>query len=331
MKYFLDLAGFNQRQLDGLLTLARELDESADPQTLAGRVVTLLLMNRSFHTVSTFKAAMARLGGTCIALEPDGGLETRNEVPMTGTSHHAYEVLQALGGYSDVIGIRAHGPCNNLASDLREELFRGFAESCPRPLINLGSAVHQPCQGLADLKTLQDLQIPSRGGRFVLSWVYDIEARPLAAAATALQLAAARGMRVSVLAPDGYRLPGPLVEKARQSASDAGGSVIECDDRAAAMDAAHVVYGASWPLTEAYGDVDADMRRRAQLKDWCVDERWFANAQEICYYMQSLPLRREVSVTGDVLEGPRGAVTRQAGNRVPVQMAILHRMMAERQ
>ena len=330
MKYFLDLSGFNERQIDGLLTLARELDAAGDPQALAGRVITLLLMNRSFHTVATFKAAMARLGGSCIVLEPEGGLDIRNEVAMTDTRHHAYEVLQTLGGYSDVIGIRAHGPCNNLASDLREELFRGFAANCPRPLINLGSAVHHPCQGLADLKTLQDLEVPARGGRFVLSWVYDVEARPIASAATALELAAARGMRVSVLAPEGYRLPGPLIEKARQAASIAGGSVIECDERAAAMDAAHVVYGASWPLTETYGDVEADRRRREQLKDWCVEERWFETAQEICYYMQTLPLRREVSVTGDVLEGPRGAVTRQARNRVPVQMAILQRMMLER-
>ena len=169
MKYFLDLSGFNERQIDGLLTLARELDAAGDPQALAGRVITLLLMNRSFHTVATFKAAMARLGGSCIVLEPEGGLDIRNEVAMTDTRHHAYEVLQTLGGYSDVIGIRAHGPCNNLASDLREELFRGFAANCPRPLINLGSAVHHPCQGLADLKTLQDLEVPARGGRFVLS------------------------------------------------------------------------------------------------------------------------------------------------------------------
>ncbi|NND60899.1 MAG: hypothetical protein HKN49_11595 [Gammaproteobacteria bacterium] len=327
MKYFLDLAGFNQRQLGDLLTLARQLETNANPQALAGRVIALLLMNRSFHTVSTFQAAMARLGGQCIVLHPENGLEIEPDKPMRGRQHHAYEVLQALGGYCDVIGIRSHGDCNDLAADMSEALFRGYAKNCPTPLINLGSAVHHPCQGLADLKTLEDLEVPGRGGRFVLSWVYDTEPRPIAAAATALEVAASRGMRVSVLAPDGYRLPAPMLEKARKTATISGGSVIEASDREAAMDAAHVVYGASWPLTAPYGDRKADMQRRAELTDWCIAEPWFKPAQETCAYMQTLPLRREVSVTGDVLEGPRGAVTRQARNRVPVQMAILHRMM----
>ena len=37
----------------------------------------------------------------------------------------------------------------------------------PRPLINLESAVNHPCQALADWKTLDDLGVPERGGRFV--------------------------------------------------------------------------------------------------------------------------------------------------------------------
>lgn len=330
MKYFLDLAGFNARQLDDLLSLARRLEERPDPTLLTGRILTLLLMDQSFHTVASFQAAMARLGGQCIALAPPGGLETESEVPMLDSRHHAREVLDALGGYSDVIGIRAHGPCDDLAADLREELFRAFAKACPTPLINLGSAVHHPCQGLADMKTLEEIEAPGRGGRLALTWVYDTEPRPLAAAATALHLAAARGMRVAVHAPPGYQLPRPLIEKARAVASVAGGSVVIADERDKAMDAAHVVYGASWSLIDRYGDREADARRRPALADWCVAEPWFNTAQETCRYMQCLPLRREVSVTGDVLDGPRSAVAIQARNRVPVQMAILHRMMLGR-
>lgn len=330
MKYFLDLAGFNDRQITGLLSLALKLETQPDSSALAGRIVTLLLMDRSFHTVSSFQAAMSRLGGQCIVLEPQQGLETEAEAPMTSRRHHAHEVLHTLGSYSDAIGIRAHGPCNDLKADLNEALFRRFAALCPKPLINLGSAIHHPCQGLADRKTMDDLGIPGRGGRFVLTWVYDTEPQPLAAAATALHVAASRGMRISVHAPPGYQLPAPLVQKTRAVATEAGGSVIETDERAAATEAAHIVYGASWATTEHYGDTASDAEQRSRLADWCVDERWFNNSQETCQYMQTLPLRREVSVTADVLEGPRSAVVRQAANRVPVQMAILHRMIAGR-
>lgn len=330
MKYFLDLSGFNAGQLADLLALARQLEQKPQSQALAGRIVTLLLMDRSFHSVASFKAATSRLGAQCIVLDPEGGLETDPEAPMKQRRHHAHETLQTLGSYSDVIGIRAHGPCNNLESDLREQLFRQFAKACPKPLINLGSAIHHPCQGLADLKTLEDLEIPGRGGRFVLTWVNDTETRPLAAATTAMQMAVSRGMRVSVLAPKGFELPQPMIAKARTAATEAGGSLIETDQREAAMDGAHVVYGASWSCTSDYGNKQTDAALRAELADWCVDERWFTPAQETCQYMQTLPLRREVSVTADVLEGPRSAVIRQAANRVPIQMAILYRMVLGR-
>ena len=120
------------------------------------------------------------------------------------------------------------------------------------------------------------------------------------------------------------------VAKARATATEAGGSIIETDDRDAATDAAHVIYGASWGATEDYGNVERDAGLRSDLTDWMVDELWFAKSQETCQYMQTLPLRREISVTADVLEGPRSAVVRQAANRVPIQMAILHRMILGR-
>ncbi|NNF67953.1 MAG: hypothetical protein HKM98_10630, partial [Gammaproteobacteria bacterium] len=127
MKYFLDLSGFNASQIDNLLRLARKLENEPEPTKLAGHIVTLLLMDRSFHTVASFQAAMSKLGGECIVLTPQEVLETLGDKPMLGTRHHAQETLGAIGSYSDVIGIRAHGPCDNLASDLRENLFREFA------------------------------------------------------------------------------------------------------------------------------------------------------------------------------------------------------------
>ena len=70
------------------------------------------------------------------------------------------------------------------------------------------------------------------------------------------------------------------------------------------------------------------MRLRAELEDWCVRESWFKNARADASFMHCLPVRRNVAVTDEVLDGPRAAVRREAYNRMPVQMAVLHRMMA---
>src|SRR5690606_40802946 len=66
---------------------------------------------------------------------------------------------------------------------------------------------------------------------------------------------------------------------------------------------------------------------RRQLSDWQVDESWFAEARPEAKFMHCLPVRRNVAVSDALLDGPRSAVLREAYNRMPAQMAVLHRQI----
>jgi N-acetylornithine carbamoyltransferase len=189
------------------------------------------------------------------------------------------------------------------------------------------SAMNHPCQSLADWKTMDDLGIPANGGKFVLSWAYHPKALPLAVPAATLHMAAKRGMDVTVLRPEGFELPAPLMEKAAAAADAAGGSVTETSVRTEAMQDAHVIYAKSWSSTHHYGDRLADQKLREELLDWCVDEPWFANAKEDCRFMHCLPVRRGVVVADEILDGPRSVVIHEARNRMLAQMAVLHQML----
>ncbi len=200
-------------------------------------------------------------------------------------------------------------------------------ELCDKPLINLESAMNHPCQALADWRTMDELRVPTRA-KFVLSWVYHPKALPLAVPAATVHMAAMRGMEVVVLRPDGFALPPQIMAEARLAAAGAGGSVTETSDRAAALAGANVLYAKEWGTTTYYGDTEADSRLRADLSDWCVRERWFAGASPDAKLMHCLPVRRNVAVADEVLDGPRAVVKREAFNRLAVQMAVLHRMLA---
>jgi ornithine carbamoyltransferase len=104
--------------------------------------------------------------------------------------------------------------------------------------------------------------------------------------------------------------------------------VRETDDRAEALKGAHVVYAKEWGSTTHYGDAAADAALRAGLEDWCVREGWFAAADPGCKFMHCLPVRRNVAVADEVLDGPRSIVLREAHNRLPAQMAVLHRLLS---
>ena len=335
MKTFNDLADFNNDEIHALLELANRLDERPEPQALQGKVLSLLFLSPSLRTLASFQAAMTRLGGGSFVISPDmsiHGLESRPGIVMDGAAaEHINEAVPVIASYGDAIGIRAFAERKDLELDLSESEFRALTGLIDTPWINMESAMNHPCQNLADWKTMDDLSVPANGGKFVLSWAYHPKALPLAVPASTLYTAARRGMDVTVLQPEGFELPEPVMHRAKAAAEAAGGSVQESDDRTEAMQGAHIVYAKSWSSTRHYGDKLNDQKLREEHIDWCVDEPWFDNAQHDCRFMHCLPVRRGVVVSEPVLDGPRSVVIHEARNRMVAQMAVLHQMLGGQQ
>jgi N-acetylornithine carbamoyltransferase len=253
--------------------------------------------------------------------------ETRDGAVMTGAAaEHIREGLPVLASYCDALGIRAFAAGEDLEDDLADKRFNAMAALVDRPLINLESAVNHPCQALADWKTLDEL--PGDGRRkFVLSWVWHPKALPLAVPAATVHMAAMRGMDVVVLRPEGFALPDAIMDKARRAAAHSGGTVTETADRAEALAGAHVVYAKEWGSTRNYGDELADQAQRRSLKHWCLRNDWLERVADDCRVMHCLPVRRNSAIADEVLDGPRSIVLRQAYNRMPAQMAVLHKLL----
>jgi N-acetylornithine carbamoyltransferase len=331
MKSFNDLADFANEEIAALLELAGRLDEHPEPGALRGKVLSLLFLSPSLRTLASFQAAMTRLGGGSFVISPEmsiHGLESRPGIVMDGAAaEHIREAVPVIASYGDAIGIRAFAERKNLEHDMAETEFAALTDLIDTPYINMESAMNHPCQSLADWKTLDDLGTPVNGGKFVLSWAYHPKALPLAVPASTLHMAAKRGMDVTVLRPEGFELPGQVMQKAVAAAESSGGSVRETDDRTEAMENAHIIYAKSWSSTQHYGDKLGDQKLREDLIDWCVDEPWFDNARDDCRFMHCLPVRRGVVVSERVLDGPRSVVIAEARNRMLAQMAVLHQML----
>jgi N-acetylornithine carbamoyltransferase len=331
MQRFNDLADFSFEEVTSLLELAARLDREPEPRALDGKVLALLFLNPSLRTMSSFQAAMIRLGGGAFVISPDmsiHGLETRPGIVMDGAAaEHIREAVPVIASYGDAMGIRAFAQRRSLADDLADKEFEELVAFTGKPVINMESAINHPCQSLADWKTMDDLMIPRQGGRFVLSWAYHPRALPLAVPAATVHMAAMRGMDVVVNRPPGFELPDSVMQKAREAATLSGGQVIETTDRREAMEGAHVIYAKSWTSTQHYGDQLGDQKLREQFVSWCVDEPWFANARPDCKFMHCLPVRRGVVVADRILDGPRSVVIQEARNRMVVQMAVLYRML----
>ena len=331
MKELHDLADLRVDEVEALLALANRLERNPEPTALQGKVLALLFLSPSLRTLASFQAAMTRLGGGSFVISPDmsiHGLETRSGIVMDGTAaEHIREAVPVIASYADAIGIRAFAARENLDNDISDKEFNALRALCSIPKINMESAINHPCQSLADWKTMDDLDVPRRGGKFVLSWAYHPRALPLAVPSATVHMAAMRGMDVTVLRPDGFALPEQIMHKAKQAAAAAGGSVTETTERSEALEGAHIIYAKSWSSTRHYGNRPAEEKLRHGLEDWCVDDPWFDTAQPDCRFMHCLPVRRGVVVADRVLDGPRSVVIHEARNRMFAQMAVLYDML----
>jgi len=331
MLEFNDLADCSAEQIETLLALARRLDTQPEPRALEGKVLALLFLSPSLRTLTSFQAAMVRLGGGSFVISPDmsiHGLETRGGIVMDGVAaEHIKEAVPVIDSYGDALGIRAFAKRRNIDEDLADNEFKALANLADGPVINMESAINHPCQSLADWKTLDDLGVPKQGGRFVLSWAYHPRRLPLAVPSATVHMAAMRGMDVVVHRPPGFELPPAIMDKAQRAAAESGGSVSETDDRNEATEGADIIYAKSWSSTAHYGDEQLDQKLREEHLPWCVDESWFDNAKPESRFMHCLPVRRGVVVTDQVLDGARSVVIAEARNRMVVQMAVLHQLM----
>ncbi len=332
MDFFNDLADFSTAEIRELITLACRLDEKPEPRALDGKVLSLLFLSPSLRTLVSFQSAMVRMGGGTFVVSPDmsiHGLESRSGIVMDGVAaEHIHEAVPVIASYGDAIGIRAFARRENLDDDLADREFRELIALADTPYINMESAINHPCQSLADWKTMDDLGLPANGGKFVQSWTWHPQPMPLAVPAATVQMAAMRGMDVTVLRPEGFELPDTIMDKARQAAAMSGGSVTETDDRADAMKDGQVIYVNSWSSARHYANKRAEDKFKLELRDWCVDEPWFENAASDCRFMHCLPVRRGVTVTDRILDGSRSVVVAEARNRMLVQMAVLHQMLS---
>lgn len=331
MSGFYHLSELTTQQIETLVVRALHLRAGASPRRFDGKALGLLFFNPSLRTQASFQRAAAKLGLDLVQLQGGAGgvwgIEFEDGAVMDGANaEHVREAAPVLGRFVDVLCVRAFAGIKSLDTDLRDALMNGFRRHAGIPVVNMESALWHPCQALADWATLDQYEIP-RKAKFVLTWAWHPKPLPHAVPNSTLTMAAQRGMEVVLLRPRGYDLHPSVVDEARKLAHASGGSLTITDDREAALKGASAVYAKSWASLETWGDLDAETKLRAPLRDWCVSADWMRQTDR-ARFLHCLPVRRNVVVRDEVLDGPWSVVVDQAENRLHAQTALLESVFA---
>jgi N-succinyl-L-ornithine transcarbamylase len=312
MKHFLsldDVTDLNQLISSGI---AAKRDPFADNGLGKNKTIGLLFFNSSLRTrISTQKAAQ-NLGLNVITMNvgQDGwGLEMEEGVIMNGDkAEHVKEAAAVIGSYCDIIGIRSFAGLQDREKDYSEIIFQQFTKYAQVPIINLESATRHPLQSLADCITIEEFKLKQRP-KVVLTWLPHFKALPQAVANSFCEWMNPMDVEFVITHPEGYDLAPQFVGK---------GQVIYDQDKA--LEGADFVYGKNWSSYSQYGQV------LTSDPSWMITEAKMALTDN-GKFMHCLPVRRNMKVADEVLDGPRSLVIEQAANREWSAQAALREVL----
>ena len=325
--HLLNTIGMSREQLDQLIESALRFKRGDDARNRsAGKSVALVFFNPSLRTRASMQVGIYELGGNAVVLEPGGTswtLEHREGAVMdSDKTEHVAEFVRVLERYCVAIGVRTFAALKDWQEERIDPVLNAFARYASVPIINLESAMHHPCQSLADMLTIRE-KLGAGRKRVVLTWAWHPKPLPMAVPNSFALAAAQMGHDLVIAHPEGYELDEELMETSRQIAVAAGGSLEITNDIDAAFSGAEVIYAKSWGAKQFYGNTEQDIATRAQYRrKWIVDEEKMARTDN-AIFMHCLPVRRNVIVTDGVIDSAASVVIDEAENRLHVQKAIM--------
>ena len=291
----------------------------ADKALGANKRIGLLFLNPSLRTRLSTQVAAQQLGMEPIVFNVDKegwALEFIEGAIMNGTTvEHIKDAAPVLGNYFDILCIRTFPGLVNKEEDYNEKIINQFIKYAGIPIVSLESATLHPLQSLTDIITIQESMAANpifinKKPKIVLTWAPHIKPIPQCVANSFSEWVNAWGAADFVIThPKGHELSTEFTK---------GASIT--NDQEAALKEADFVYVKNWSCYEQYGKI------------LCEDAQWMMNNNKLALtnnakVMHCLPVRRNVELSDEILDGPNSLVTKEAANRVWAAQAVLSEIL----
>ena len=295
--------------------LAYKANPLMDKNLGANKRIGLLFLNPSLRTRLSTQIAAQNLGMEAIVFNVDKegwALEFTEGAIMNGTTvEHIKDAAPILGNYFDILCIRTFPSLQNREDDYAEKIIHQFIKYAAIPVISLESATLHPLQSLTDLITINEsmadnMHLNNKKPKIVLTWAPHIKPIPQCVANSFSEWMTAWGEADFVIThPAGYELSEQYTH---------GATITQNQEEA--LKEADFVYVKNWSSFKDYGKVV------------CTDANWMLTNQKLAHtnnakVMHCLPVRRNVELSDEILDGANSLVTKEASNRVWAAQAVL--------
>jgi N-succinyl-L-ornithine transcarbamylase len=314
MKNFLSVSDVSDLTALADKALAYKKNPFNDKELGVGKTLGMLFLNPSLRTRVSTQIAARNLGMEVVVFNVDKEgwqLEFSDGVVMNGnTTEHVKEAAAVLGQYFNILSVRTFPTLKNREEDYSELVISQFVKYAGVPVVSLESSTLHPLQSLADVITIKETFQQNRKPKVVLTWAPHVKALP-----QAVPNSFAEWMNVwdevdfVITHPVGYELDKKFSGKAP----------IEYDQEKA-LEGADYVYVKNWSSVKEYGQITSTD------SSWMITKKKIAKTNN-CKVMHCLPVRRNLVIADEVLDGPNSIVIQQAGNRVWAAQAVLSEIL----
>lgn len=288
-------------------------DPYAFSQLGKNKTIGLVFLNPSLRTrLSTQKAAL-NLGMNVMVMNMDKegwALEFEDGAVMNGTTvEHIKDAAAVMGQYCDIIGIRCFPSLKNREEDYTEQLLNKFIQYSNVPVVSLESGTLHPLQSFADLITIKENWKEVRKPKVVLTWAPHIKALPQAVPNSFAEWMCKADVDFVITHPQGFELHESFTK---------GATILY--DQNEALQGADFVYVKNWSSYLNYGTIFPN------------GDAWLLNNQRMeitnnAKVMHCLPVRRNVELSDELIDGHHSLIQQQAGNRLFAAQTVLKNIL----
>ena len=302
--------------------IRKALDYKANPwkdETLGKhKRIGCLFLNPSMRTRLSTQVAAQQLGLETVIFNVGNegwSLEFEEGAIMNGTSvEHVKDAAPIMGNYFDILAIRTFPGLKDREADYAEHIIKQFIKYAGIPVLSLESATLHPLQSLTDLVTITESWNATNNAlakpKVVLTWAPHVKPLPQCVANSFAQWVNAWGEADFVIThPKGYELAEEFTQ----------GATIEHDQDKALKDA-DFVYVKNWSAYSPYGSMPPFEG------DWMLTNEKIGQTRN-AKLMHCLPVRRNIELSDEILDGPNSIITQEASNRVWAAQAVISSLL----
>lgn len=280
-----------------------------------GKTIGLVFLNSSLRTRLSSQIAAQNLGLNVLTLnaaQEAWNLEFADGAVMNGdTVEHIKDAIEVLNQYCDIIAVRCFAGMKSKEDDVKESILSQFQEHAKVPVISLESATRHPLQSLADCITITENWKEEHKPKVVLTWAPHIKPIAQAVGNSFIEWMQEMDVDFVITNPEGYDLDinftknTPVIHNQEEALKDAD-----------------FIYVKNWSSFDDYASMPE------------VKENWMLTAEKLAEtnngkVMHCLPVRRNVELSDEVMDGANSIIYQQAKNRIFSAQAVFSEILDE--